>query len=226
MTLAAAAVAVLALNSVVAAVGWGVFALNNASEAAIAFVVLAVVLIADQRREAWRRLVIGAAGFIVGYVWIQIAISQWGGATSQLALNEHYGWARLLANDQNFWPLIFVSTLGAGWVFVTARDVRTLLPVRLFAGQAVLASIVLSIGLDDTRVISTAMWPSLMLVAVIVVRRLPRDRVHELLRQFMPIALLMVIVIVWDGQLVYPGWDSFVHLLRYIFGHSPIPFQD
>jgi len=226
VTLAAAAVAALALNPVIAGVAWGVFAFNNAPEATVAFAVFAVVLYSDQRRPALLRLGISAAGFIAGYIAIQIVTSQWGGATSQLALSRHYGLSRLTATPENFWPLIFVSTLGAGWIFVTSRDVRALLPVRLFTGLAVLGSIVLAFGLDDTRVISTVMWPGLLLVAVIVVNRLSRERVHELLIHFMPIALLMVIVIVWDDQLVYAGWNSLNHLVQYIFGHTPIPFQD
>ena len=152
VTLAAAAVAALALNPVVAGVAWGVFAFNNAPEATVAFAVFAVVLYCDQRRPALLRLGISAAGFIAGYIAIQIVTSQWGGATSQLALSQHYGLSRLTATSENFWPLIFVSTLGAGWIFVTSRDVRALLPVRLFTGLAVLGSIVLAFGLDDTRV--------------------------------------------------------------------------
>jgi hypothetical protein len=227
VTLAAAAMAVLALNPVVAAIGWGVFALNNSLEAAVAFAIVAVVLIADQRRDATRRLAFGAAGLIVGYIWIQIAISQWGGAASQPTLMRYYGFARFATNPENFWPLIFVSALGAGWVFVAARDVRVLLPAQLFTGLAIAASIVLPfLVLDDSRIISTVLWPGLMLIAVIVVRRVPGERVHDLLGMLMPIALLIVLVLVWDGHLVYAGWGALLHLVQYIFGHSTSPFLD
>lgn len=226
VTIAAVAVAALALDPVIAGVAWGLFAFNNSSEAAIAFGIFAVVLFADLGRPALRRLVFGFGGIIAGYILIQIVISSWGGATDQFALTGYYGFGRLFASVENFWPLIFISTLGVGWIFLTFRDIRSLLPVRLFAGLAFLGSIVLVFGLDVTRTISTIMWPSMMLVAVIVVHRLARARVHEILRQLLPIALLTVIVMVWDDQLLYAGWDSLIHVLRDIFGHSPIPFTD
>ena len=227
VSLAAAAVATLALNPVVAAIGWGVFALNNSSEAFIAFVILAVVLIADQRRHAMRRLIVSAVGLLAGYIWIEIAVSQWGGATSAFALYRFYGFARYAASPENFWPLILVSTLGVGWIFIAARDVRVLPPARLLAGLAIASTIVLPfVALDDSRIISTVMWPGLMLVGVIVVRRLPRARIHELLRTLTPVALLLVIVLVWDNQLVYAGWGGLAHLTRDIVGHSPIPYQN
>lgn len=226
VTIAAIAVAVLALNPVIAAVGWGLFAFNNSSEAAIAFGVFAIVLFADQRRPALQRLVLAFGGLVAGYVLIQIVLSQWGGATDQFALTSYYGYARLLASVENYWPLIFVTTLGVGWIFLGFRDIRSLLPAQLFAGLAFLGSIVLVFGLDVTRVISTVMWPGMILMAVIVVDRLPRARVHEILQQLLPFALLTVIVVVWDDQLLYAGWSSLIHLLRDVFGSSPIPYAD
>jgi hypothetical protein len=39
----------------------------------------------------------------------------------------------------------------------------------------------------------------------------------------LPVAVILVIVVVWDGSLVYAGWHGAWNFVNYIIGRQPIP---
>ena len=224
-TLAAAAVAALALNPYVAAAGWGVFAFNNTPEALIA---LRCSLLSSSQIDAVAHC--RGSGSELG---IRGGIRRDSNSGMAMGWSNGPGCPQSLlwvesaySNRRTFLAADLCFHLGRGMDLRHSSGRPVTSPGPSIHWSCISGSIALAFGLDDTRIIATVMWPGLLLVAVIVVRRLPRERVHELLSQFLPIALLMVIVIVWDDQLVYAGWGSLDHLLQYIFGHTLIPFQD
>jgi hypothetical protein len=224
VSLGAAAVAALAIRREVAALAWMVFAFNNAPEAALAFAGVAIVLLVDQRREAVARLAFGAAGGIAGYVGIRVLDNVWGGGTGDGTLVKFYGFSRYTSSAEHYWPLIIVSALGVGWLLAASPESWRLPAVRVFFGVSVLACFVVPLlALDDTRITAGVLWAPVLTTATVVVRRLPVEDTRAVAARMAPVALLLVLVVVWDGSLVYPGWSGLADMVRYLTGHQAIP---
>jgi hypothetical protein len=90
VTIGAGAIAALAASPL-ALFGWTVLAFNHAPEAGIALVVYWVVLIAHERGEALRRIVMALCGWAVGYLAIRGLQAGWGAGASRLGLVDFYG---------------------------------------------------------------------------------------------------------------------------------------
>jgi hypothetical protein len=148
----------------------------------------------------------------------------WRAGSGDFTLLKFYGFSRYTSSALHFWPLIVVSALGAGWLLVVTPEAWALPSVRAFVALAALACVgVPLIALDETRITAGILWAPLLLTSTIIVRRLSVEDLHGVLRRISPAALLLVVVVVWDGSLVYPGWKSLWTLLGYLAGNTPIP---
>ena len=224
VSIGAAAVAALAVRREVAALGWMVFAFNNAPEAALGFAALAVVLLVDQGRLALPRLIMGGVGGVAGYVGMRVLDNVWGGGTGEGTLVHFYGFHRYTSSAEHFWPLIILSALGVGWLMVSSPEAWRLPAVRVFAALSVLFGFGIPLlALDETRITAGALWAPLLAVATIVARQLRIDEVRAITVRIAPPALLIVVVVVWDGSLVYPGWSGLANMARYLTGQLPMP---
>jgi hypothetical protein len=231
VTLAAAAVAALARSRVVMFLAWAVFAFNDAPEAALALIVFAIVLLVDwqgarpRRARVVRRISVSGGGAVLGYLGIRVLTNAWGGASSEFTLVFHYfGFSRFLNSTLDYWPLIIVSALGVGWLFLADREIRNFAAARAMAALAVAMCVVFPFFvLDQSRVLATVLWPGILLTASLTLRRMSPDAARAVLGRMAPAALLLVVVLVWDNGLVYAGWRSIGLFLGYVFGHAPIP---
>ncbi len=224
VTLIAFAVAVLARRRELAWVAWTVAAFNNAPETFFALVFTAVVLLVQERRAAVGRLIGFGASALLGYVLIRVLDHHWGGGSSEFTLIHVWGWSLYYSSAWHYWPLIALSALGVGWVFFTARDIWQVPAARALIGLAVLGSIGIPlIALDDTRLTAGILWPPALATAAYVVRDLDAEVVLSIVRRVAPIAAVMVIVVVWQGNLVYPGWHAILDFYNYLFGGKSIP---
>lgn len=124
VSVGSAAVAGLASNPVVRALAWMVFAFNNAPEAAIGLVIFAIVLWADGGKSTAPRIGLSGAGAVVGYIAIRVLTTAWGGGQSQLAMMKFYGFTHYLLS-YGYLPLVVLSALGVGWLFLADRRVAT-----------------------------------------------------------------------------------------------------
>jgi hypothetical protein len=224
VSLGAAAIAALAVRREVAAFAWMVFAFNNAPEAALSFVAVALVLLFDQPRQSLGRLAFGAAGTAAGYVGIRVLDDVWGGGHGEATYLRFYGFSRYASNVEHYWPLVIVGALGVGWLLAANPEAWRLPAARAFFVVSVLVSLALPpIALDTTRLTAGALWAPVLTTATILVRRLPVSDVRAVAGRMAPVALLLVLVVVWDGSLVYPGWSGLADMVRYLTGHKAIP---
>jgi hypothetical protein len=223
VSIGSAAVAALASNPVVRALAWMVFAFNNAPEAAIGLVIFAIVLWADGGKATVPRIGLSGAGAVVGYVAIRVLTAAWGGGQSQLAMMKFYGFTRYLLSYE-YLPLVVLSAFGVGWLFLVDRRVRQFAAARALLVLALLTAIGMPLlALDTTRTIATTLWPAMLLTAGIVVDRLDAELARAVLARIAPVALIVVIVVVWNTHLVYPGWRSGADVMLYLVGHHALP---
>ena len=223
VSVGSAAVAALASNPVVRALAWMVFAFNNAPEAAIGLVIFAIVLWADGGKSTAPRIGLSGAGAVVGYIAIRVLTTAWGGGQSQLAMMKFYGFTHYLLS-YGYLPLVVLSALGVGWLFLADRQRSQL------AGSAGLAR---ARGPDRRRhAVARARH-----VADNCNDLVARDAAHcwdrrgqagcpiarALLARIAPVALILVIVVAWNTHLVYPGWRSGADLMLYLVGHHALP---
>jgi hypothetical protein len=206
VSIAAGAVAALSSNPIARAAAWAVFAFNDAPEAAVAGGVFALVLWADNGRAELPRILSCFAGGVAGYVAIRIVTSAWGGGQSEFTMMKYYGFHEYLLG-YGYLPLVALAALGVGWLFLAARDVRSLRPVRWLLGLSVCVVLgVPLIALDTSRIAAGSLWPALLVVTMIVISKLGVERSRALLARIAPVALLLVIVLAWNVFLTYPGW--------------------
>ncbi len=223
VTLAAAAVAGLTQSFLVLELAWAVFAYNNAPEAAIALVVYALVVLAQNRKAALKTILLSGLGAVAGYAGIRVVTAIWGGGTSRLTVFQGYPFSRFVDSTLDYWPLIILSALGVGWLFLAHRDVFRLPGAKMLLLCAGVVSLgVPFIALDPTRIASGVLYPGLLFVTARAFA-VPAATARRLLRYLAPFALLAVIVVVWSDSLVYPGWRNLGLFFTYIFGHAPIP---
>lgn len=224
VTVAAASVAGLTRSRAVAALAWAVFAFNNAPEAAIALCVYAAVLFVHDRRGTWQMTVASVAGGIAGYAGIRLLTSSWGGSSSRFSVFQEYPFSRFASDTVHYWPLIILSALGVGWLFLTRRGVWRHPAAKALFVLALLVSVVVPlIALDPTRIASGALWPSELFVAAATIGRTSVRTTRRVLLRTAPFALVLVLMVVWDSNLVYAGWDAIGTFLRTLFGQLPLP---
>ena len=223
VSIGAAAIAALASNPVVRAFAWMVFAFNNAGEAAIALVIVAILLWADRGEAAAPRIVSSGAGAIGGYVAIRALTGAWGGGESQVTAMRVNGFHQYLISYQLL-PLVVLSTLGVGWLLLANRDVFRLRVARALCVLALLAAVGMPlVALDTSRTIATTLWAPMLVAAAIIVDKLGAERAQAVFARVAPVALVVVIVIAWNTSLVYPGWRSGANVILYLLGHGAVP---
>jgi hypothetical protein len=223
VSIGSAAVAALASNPVVRALAWMVFAFNNAPEAAIGLVIFAIVLWAEGGKSTAARIGLSGAGAVAGYFAIRVLTTAWGGGQSQLAMMRFYGFSRYLLS-YGYLPLVVLSGLGVGWLFLVDRRVRNLAAARALLVLALLAALGMPLlALDTSRTIATTLWPAMLLTVGIVVDRLGVQSARAVLARIAPVAFILVIVVAWNTHLVYPGWRSGADVLMYLVGHHALP---
>jgi hypothetical protein len=222
VTVAALSFAVLSSNRAVATLGWLFAGLNNAPLALIAYGAVAIHRFQVERVRAITALTINAGGLLVGIIGIQLLLRHWGVSTSRLGIyNDLYSLSRFTTSFGHYAPLIVLGGLGVGWIVLGSREVRSLRG----GTTALITAGILSIGipliaLDQTRVLSFVGFALVLSVANHAVATLPTSTVHQIIHRMLPAAVLVVIPVVWDNQLLYAGWSSTRVVLRFlILGH-------
>jgi hypothetical protein len=216
VSVGAAAVAALAASPLLAALGWAVFAFNNAPEALLGLVAYSAVLVAADGRRAVRRLVTGSVGALLGYLGIRTLTHAWGASTVGIGTFHNIPFHTFAKNTTDFWPLIIFSSLGVGWLLfghphlVGQRTTKAVLAVTVLASLTVPF-----IALDETRVVSGILWPAALLGLDRGFSRLTQAEAHAVLRRVALPAVIVPVVVVWQDSLII-GWRGMLHTLRLV----------
>lgn len=219
VTVMAAAVATLSPLAPARALGWAVFAFNNAPQAAVAFAALTLVMCPELGLpRAVRSLVPGALGAAAGYVAIRALVGHWGGSTSRANWLAGVDGSFFVENALTFLPLIVFSALGAGWFLLLDGRMRGRPGVRVLLATAVAISCTLPFAVgDQSRVVSIVLWPALLWVVLHVVSTMEPPDARGVLVRWAPAAVVMPVVLVFADGLLYPGWRSLASLVRLVF---------
>jgi hypothetical protein len=218
VTVAALSLAVLSEHRALSTVGWLLAALNNAPVALIAFAVVATHRFVVEKQRSITPLAINAGGLLSGIVLIQLLLRHWNVTTSRLSVyNDLYDFSRFTTSFFHFAPLIIIGSLGAGWLLLGSREVRSLPGGKTALAVAIGATLIIPfIALDETRVASQVGFALVLSVAALAERALPTPTVHQVIHRMLPLSLLFVIPVVWDNQLIYAGWSNTRAVLSFV----------
>jgi hypothetical protein len=224
VSLGAAAVAGLAESPVTAVAAWFIFSFNNAPEAAVAVAMYGLVLWLAKGRPGLSRGLTYFGAVIAGYIGIRVVTGIWHGGESQATMMKFYGWRLYLHSASDYWPVIILSVLGAGWVFLVDRDIRVMVEAKwFFLGSVAVAVFLPVVILDESRLIAGMLWPGLLLVACLAAQRLSNEQLLAVLTRLAPVAVIMVIFLAWTDHVAYAGPRSIVHFIEYLLGDRRIP---
>ncbi len=121
---------------VVRALAWMVFAFNNARlKQPLAWSSSPPCCGPTVGKSTAPRIGLAGAGAVVGYVAIRVLTTAWGGGQSQLAMMKFYGFAQYLLS-YGYLPLVVLSALGVGWLFLADRRARNLPSARALLALA------------------------------------------------------------------------------------------
>ena len=70
---------------------------------------------------------------------------------------------------------------------------------------------------------ASVLYPVLLVAAVEIHAQLDAQGLHRVLDRCLPAALLFVMPLAWDGQLVYVGWRHLVDLLAFLAHGGVLP---
>ncbi|MDI1288370.1 MAG: hypothetical protein PSX37_00270 [bacterium] len=207
-------IAVLARNRIVGAAGWFLVALNHPVLAVAALVLwLPMMWLVNDRRMRLSPVVVGAAGTIAvgaGYLANRLITDSWGGTTSRWDWLQDRGFDEFLSQYIAGLPYVFFAAMGGFWLVVLNPSLRSRLTSRLLMIEAVIACVLLPlISLDSSRIIGLALYAVTLTWILGVVRSSDED---VLVGGWSWTALACAIIpvpLMWDGDLLYPGWSSF-----------------
>lgn len=218
VTVAALSLAVLSDHRALSAAGWLFAALNNTPVALIAFAVVATHRFVVEKQRSITPLAINAGGLLSGIVLIQLLLRHWNVTTSRLSVyNDLYDFSRFTTSFFHFAPLIIIGSLGAGWLLLGSREVRSLPGGKTALAVAIGATLIIPfIALDETRVASQVGFALVLSVAALAERTLPTPTIHQVIHRMLPLSLLFVVPVVWDNQLIYAGWSNTRAVLSFV----------
>ncbi len=225
VTIGAAAVAVLAEMPAISALGWMVLAINNLPIALLSLLVIGGYKLVVEGRGAVVHLAAAVGGVTVGGLGITALLHHWGVVTTRLSVfTDVYSSSRFINGLLDFVPIILVTAFGVGWIFLSAPEIRSLRGTWILLGSGVAASILVPlIAVDQSRVVASVLYPVLLVAAVRIHSLLDAATLHRVLDRCLPAALLFVMPLAWDGQLVYAGWRHLANLLAFLVHGGPLP---
>jgi hypothetical protein len=99
-----------------------------------------------------------AAATLVGAMGTRLLTSVWGGGESEITMIKHYGFTQYLLS-YGYLPLVVLSALGAGWIFLLDPEVRALAPARALSWLPAITTVVMPLlVLDTSRMIAGILW--------------------------------------------------------------------
>jgi hypothetical protein len=209
----AGAVAALARNRWVQAGGWFILGVQHAPIALLSLVGWAMVVATHERASGrgvpWARFGVAGAATVAGAAVITGFANLWqldqsrgdfldaiGGPTAVMAL---------------YWPLAWVTTfsvLGVVWFLLLDERLRALPAARVLAGLALVIGVVLpQLVLDHVRVPALVLLPPTLALVARLPEVLEVEVRRRLVRRYLPIAVILPVILVWEGRVYLPGFS-------------------
>ena len=136
VTIGAAAVAVLAEMTAVAALGWMLLALNNLPIALLSLLIVGGYKAYLHGRAALVDLAAAAGGVLVGGLAITALLHHWGVTTTRLSIfTDVYANDRFLNGLFAYAPIILATAFGVGWILLSAPEIRSLRGTSMLLGS-------------------------------------------------------------------------------------------
>lgn len=207
-------IAVLARHRVVSAAGWFLVALNHPVLAVAALVLwLPMMWLLSERRRGRTPIIVaavGALGVAAGYLANRVVTDSWGGTTSRWDWLQDRGFDEFIAQYVAGLPYVFFAALGAFWIVVLNPSVRSRLTTRLLIVEALVACALLPlISLDSSRIVALALYAVTLTWILGVVSSSDEDELLGGWRWSALVCSIIPVPLMWDGDLLYPGWSSF-----------------
>jgi hypothetical protein len=209
----AGAVAALARNRWVQAGGWFILGVQHAPIALLSLVVWAMVVATLERGGGrgvpWARFGLAGVATAAGAAVITGLADLWqldqsrgdfldaiGGPTAVMAL---------------YWPLAWVTTfsvLGVVWFLLLDERLRALPAARVLAVLALVIGVVLpQLVLDHVRVPALVLLPPTLALVARLPEVLEVEVRRRLVRRYLPIAVILPVILVWEGRVYLPGFS-------------------
>ena len=167
LSMIGAVIAVLARSWSISALGWGLLALNHPSLATVAWLLwlpmkLWFIRGSEFSNRLWE-IMLSLASISLGTAVNYFIVLSWGGNTSRLDWLTHWNYADYLVNYARALPAILWSSLGLGWLILLGTPLIKRVETKILLLTVSLAGLLLPlIAVDETRVVSLALFPALL----------------------------------------------------------------
>ena len=209
----AATIAALSRNRWCSAAGWSLLAVAHSTVAALALLLWLPMAWVTHTHEAVRRralrLVLAIVAVGVGWLAMRAVADSWGGSTDRWQLFLRLNATDVLNAYAAGWPLVLFGALGVTWVILLQRDVLRSVPGRLLLAEALLAALIIPlIAVDETRITVLCLLASTLTWGAWTARMAPTIPAIDAHWRMLAIAAAVVpVIVVWQGVVLYPGWD-------------------
>ena len=210
----AATIAALSRNRWASAAGWLLMGLSHATVAALAFVLWAPMAFATHQSESparrVQRLAMAALGTAVGWLLMRAVADAWGGSTDRWQLLQRLNPSDVVHAYFSGLPLVLFGILGVTWLVVLRRDVLAGIPSRILVVEAAAAALLIPlIAVDETRIGVLCLLASTLAWAAWLSGDEQRSSwvIDQRWRAYALAAAIIPVMVVWQGAVLYPGWD-------------------
>lgn len=210
----AATLAVLAGTRWLRLAAWGILAVQHSPMALAALLVWGLLTAVDEfdrtRRVPVTRLAGPAVAVLVGSVIIEVLARAWGLEQSRADFLAEYGGVSMTFSL--YWPMAWLVTFGAlgvVWFWILDARLRNDLVTRAFGISALLVAGVLPmVVFDEVRVPALVLLLPTLAWVLLLRERIPQPSLRGVLRTYAPIAVVLPVVLVWEGEAYFPAWTA------------------
>lgn len=194
--------------------GWLLAAFNHPIVGLCGFVAWSIIVAVQPSAIArWWRLGVGAIAVGLGWFGNETIMRSWGGYTTRAEWRE-------LVGVGSFWdllwpamPTVVFGAVGVAWLLFLHPAALRQWWIRLVIAELVVGAIVLSgVAVDATRVAALVLLAPVLTAVVHLSQVLGAEKASDMWRWWVVAAVIVPIPLVWNGEMLYSGWGSFVTL--------------
>ena len=208
-----ATVAALSRDRWAGAAGWLIVGLAHSTVAVLALALwLPMAWFTRHDEPRWTRicrLALASGGVLVGWLIMRGIADAWGGSTDRWQLLLRLNRSDVVHAYVAGWPLVLFGALGVAWLLVLRREALSTRPGRVLLIEAVIAALVIPlIAVDETRITVLCLAATTFTWAASAATARGADSVIETNWRIYGLAAAVIpVVVVWQGAVLYPGWD-------------------
>jgi hypothetical protein len=211
VTVIGLSLAALCRNKYFAALGWFVATLNHPSIGVVALIAWSVVALWAHRSVL--RVAIAGSAVVLAGILNGMLMDVWGGSTSRLDWFREQTFEEYVQGFFSSMPLVILSSLGVLWFVLLRPTIAKVGVVKILITEAIVLSLALPwITFDTSRTVALSLLAA-MLAVVVMLPDLVEDRVvTSAWRNIGLVAAVIPVPVIWSGELIYAGWESFFQI--------------